>query len=131
MARNTGDLYRKFQTFYHDYVEMNREETKINANVVRDVVGKILGYVNGLDSRFQKEPEQVGSFHSFTKVSGADEFDYSILFNTGMVQSWIHVNQPAFYTVDAKHRIVSSAVQLPILPFKYTLKTQDKGPYSV
>lgn len=110
MARHTGDLNRKFQRFYHEHVQMNREETKRNANVVRDVVEKILEYVNGLDSRFQKEPEQVGSFHSLTKVSGPDEFDYSILFNTGMEQSWSDLSQPAFYTVDAKHRIVKSAV---------------------
>ncbi|VDI83454.1 Hypothetical predicted protein [Mytilus galloprovincialis] len=131
MARQTGDLNRKFQRFYHEHVQMNKEETKRNANVVRDVVEKILEYVNGLDSRFQKEPEQVGSFHSLTKVSGPDEFDYSILFNTGMEQSWSDLSQPAFYTVDAKHRIVKSAVPLPILPMKYTLKTQDRGPYSM
>ncbi|XP_063404375.1 protein mab-21-like 3 [Mytilus trossulus] len=131
MARHNGDLYRMFQSFYHEHVQMNRDETKRNANVVRDVVEKILEYVNGLDSRFQKEPEQVGSFHSFTKVSGADEFDYSILFNTGMEHSWSDLNQPALYAVDAKHRIVKSAVPLRILPMKYTLKTHNRGPNSM
>ncbi|XP_071137074.1 protein mab-21-like 3 [Mytilus edulis] len=132
MARSNGDLYRKFQAFYHENVQMNREETKINKNVVRNVVEKIIGHVNGQDSRFQKEPEGVGSFYSLTKVSQANEFDYSILYDTDIVQSWRHVNQPAFYTMDAvKKIIVSSQYPLEILPLEYTLRSQYKGPYNV
>lgn len=125
------ELNRKFQTFYHDYVEMDKEETKINSKVVRNIVMKILEYVNRLDPKFKKYPAKVGSFHSYTKISNADEFDFSILYDTGIVHSWTHVNQPALYTADANHRIVSSEVPLKILPRKYTLKTQDRGPRSV
>lgn len=130
MATN-WELNRTFQTFYHDYVKMDKEETKINSRVVRNIVSKILEYVNRLDPKLKKDPAKVGSFHSFTKVSNPDEFDFSILYDTGMVHSWTHVNQPAFYTVDSKNRIFSSEVPLPILQRKYTLKTQDKGPKSV
>ncbi|XP_063404360.1 protein mab-21-like 3 [Mytilus trossulus] len=130
MATNR-ELNGKFQTFFHDNVEMNKEETKINARVVRHIVQKILEYVNLLDPKFKKDPAKVGSFHSYSKTSNADEFDFSILYDTGIVHSWTHVNQPAIYTVDANHRISSSEVPLPILQRKYTLKTNDKGPYSV
>lgn len=130
MATNR-ELNGKFQAFYHDYVEMNKEENKINSRVVRDRVGQILEYVDRLDPKFKKDPAKVGSSHSYTQVSNADEFDFTILYDTEMVQSWAHVNQPAFYTVDTKQRNFSSEVPLPILQRKYTLKTQDKGPKSV
>ncbi|CAG2195559.1 unnamed protein product [Mytilus edulis] len=86
------ELNRKFQTFYHDYVKMDKEETKINSRVVRNIVMKILEYVNRLDPKFKKYPQ---------KVSNADEFDFSILYDTGIVHKEIHT------------------------------KTQDKGPKSV
>ncbi|XP_052087845.1 protein mab-21-like 3 [Mytilus californianus] len=79
-----------------------------------------------------KDPVKVGSFHSYTKVSKANEFDYIILYDTDMVQSWRHVNQPAFYTMDIdKKKIVSSKDQLEIPPLEYTARSQYKGPYNV
>lgn len=130
MAKHTEDLHGKFQKCFHENVEMNRKETKINASLVRDVVGKILDYVHGLDSRFIKKPVKVGSFHSHTKVSKANEFDFSVLFDTDMTQRWIHINQPALYKINAEE-IISSSTPLAILPLKYTLTTRDKEPYCV
>lgn len=115
MASNTEDLCRKFKRYFHKNVEMNRKETEINASFVKDVVYQILAYVNVLDSRFHKEPERVGSFYSYTKVSKANEFDYSILYDTDLVGSWSHVNQPAFHDK----------------PLEFTLRSEYEGPYNV
>ncbi|XP_052086941.1 protein mab-21-like 3 [Mytilus californianus] len=111
-----------FQYFYKENVEMDITETRRNSRFVKGIVEEILKYVHGADERFSITKECVGSFHSYTKVSEADEFDFSVVFDTGMKHQWLHLHQKPFYDLDSKlKKVIHSHNPLPRMLLKFPL----------
>ncbi|CAG2257889.1 unnamed protein product [Mytilus edulis] len=74
-----------------------------------------ISYVHERDRRFKIQPLNVGSFYSRLKVSGADEFDYSVVLDTGPLLAWT-TGTPAYYGYTGNQEVVCKSIPLPSLP---------------
>ncbi|CAG2185166.1 unnamed protein product [Mytilus edulis] len=101
--------------FYEDNVKMTRDETKQNVEFVKPLVQDILQYVHERDKRFQVQPLNVGSYYSHLKVSRADEFDYSVVLDTGSSFSWTP-RTSAYYGFNENKEVVRTSIPLPSAP---------------
>ncbi|XP_071137076.1 protein mab-21-like 3 [Mytilus edulis] len=111
-----------FHHFYNEHVQMDLIETRRNSWLVRFIVEEILKYVHSADKRFSINKESIGSFHSYTKVFEADEFDFSVVFDTGMTHQWLHLHQTPFYDFDRKtKKVIHSQNSLPRMLLKFPL----------
>ncbi|XP_063401933.1 protein mab-21-like 3 [Mytilus trossulus] len=115
-------LNGRFQYFYKENVELDIVQTRGKSLFVKEIVEEILIYVHNADKRFSIHKECVGSFHSYTKVSEADEFDFSVVFDTGMTHQWLHLHQTPFYDFDRKtKKVIHSRNPLPSMLLKFPL----------
>lgn len=114
---NLNDVY---QHFYDENVQLDKTEAWSNSELAKVVVEDILKYVHSADKRFVENKECVGSFHSYTKVSEANEFDFSVVFETETSNQWFHLHQEAFYDLDCKmKKVIRSEKSLQRMTLKY------------
>ncbi|VDI22648.1 Hypothetical predicted protein [Mytilus galloprovincialis] len=108
------------QHFYDENVQLDKTKAWSNSELAKVVVKDILEYVHGADKRFLENKECVGSFHSYTKVSEANEFDFSVVFETGTKNEWKHLHKKAFYDLDCKmKKVIRSEKSLQRMTLKY------------
>lgn len=112
--------------FYEKNVKMIKDETKQIIDFVNPVVENILEYVHKKDKRFQIQPLNVGSYYSHTKVSRADEFDYSVVLDVGSTFVW-GPGKPIYYGMDRNNKeVVQTTTPLAEAPVgKCTLSSKQ------
>lgn len=62
------------------------------------------------------------NFHSYAKVSEANEVDLSVVLDTGMKHQWFYLHQETFYDLHSKMiKMVRSQKSLQRMNLKYTV----------
>jgi hypothetical protein len=103
---------RKLNQYYDGAVTIQRESKKKAVGIVIPIIRKILTYVNSSDPRFLRQEQCLGSYYQKLKVGYADEFDYSVLLNTGKHEFCIPQPQPYCTSDTSALKMVSTNVPL-------------------
>lgn len=62
------------------------------------------------------------NFHSYAKVSEANEVDFSVVLDTGMKHQWFYLHQETFYDLHSKMiKMIRSQKSLQRMNLKYTV----------
>ncbi|XP_063447833.1 protein mab-21-like 3 [Mytilus trossulus] len=105
-------------TFYKNNIKLTKDETKDILDFVKPKIDYIVQYIHERDKRFKLRPLNVGSYYSRLKVSRADEFDYSVVLDSGPYLVWT-TQTPAFSACDTilgNTEVVRTSSSLPSAP---------------